>query len=209
MDFFQPLIDAFQTGQLPDIGNWSYLLILILVFFEGPSITLVAGAMAATGALRWEWVFLSAMLGNFLADSTWYALGYFGGYRFLRRHLRWFRENDAQVAQMEAHMHENGVKLFAVSKLSLGVAIIPTLVAAGMARLPWRRLLPVSLVVEPIWTGALTLLGYRLGDSIARMERGLQILAVVGGVLVVVLAIWLYRRMFKKLAHLDSNSSAS
>jgi hypothetical protein len=32
---------------------------------------------------------------------------------------------------------------------------------------------------------------------------------VIGGVLVVVLAIWLYRRMFKKLAHLDSNSSAS
>lgn len=35
----------------------------------------------------------------------------------LHRHLRWFRDNDVQVAQMEAHMHENGVKLFAVSEL--------------------------------------------------------------------------------------------
>ena len=137
MDFFQPLIDAFQTGQLPDIGNWSYLLILILVFFEGPSITLVAGAMAATGALRWEWVFVSAMLGNFLADSTWYALGYFGGYRFLRRHLRWFRENDAQVAQMEAHPVESSAFASAAN------------LVARRALKPWHLIiLPVAVAAD-------------------------------------------------------------
>ncbi|MBK8797177.1 MAG: hypothetical protein IPM07_12895 [Anaerolineales bacterium] len=69
---------ALLTGTPPDLGHWSYLIIAILVFIEGPAVTLVAAAMAATGILRVDLVFVAAAIGNFLADSTWYGIGYMG-----------------------------------------------------------------------------------------------------------------------------------
>ncbi len=62
--------------------------------------------------------------------------------------------------------------MYLLTKLSMGMLTIPVLIASGFAKVPWLRLLAVSIVVEPIWNGLLVLAGYRLGDSVAHMERG-------------------------------------
>ena len=65
--------------------------------------------------------------------------------------------------------------------------------------MPWLRLLMVSIVVEPIWNGLLVLAGYRLGDSVAHMERGMRIGAIAGSVIVFFVLLVFYRRMFGRL----------
>ncbi len=49
--FFHEFWNAIQTGQLPDLGFWSYVILMALVFIEGPAATLVAATMAANGIL--------------------------------------------------------------------------------------------------------------------------------------------------------------
>ena len=78
MELIQGFWEAIRTGNLPDLGQWSYVLIALLVFVEGPSVTLVAGAMAATGILRPELVFVAAAAGNIASDQFWYWLGRLG-----------------------------------------------------------------------------------------------------------------------------------
>lgn len=95
--------------------------------------------------------------------------------------------------------------MYLLTKLSLGLLTIPVLVASGLARVPWLRLFVVSLIVEPLWNGLLVLAGYRLGDSVAHMESGLRIAAIVGSVVIFLVLLLLYRRMFARLFQMTKN----
>ncbi len=69
---------------------------------------------------------------------------------------------------------------------------------AGIARVPaWRALIPMALA-SALYYGALTYLVSRLGtdlDVVLRIVRGVNTgLAVVAGVLIVVIALWIIRR---------------
>jgi membrane protein DedA with SNARE-associated domain len=105
----------------------------------------------------------------------------------------------ATIESMEQALHGRAAQMYLMTKLSLGLLTIPVLIASGLARVPWLRLFAVSVVVEPLWNGLLVLAGYRLGDSVAHMERGLRIVAIVGSVLVFLVLLLLYRRMFARL----------
>lgn len=198
--FFHELWNSIQTGQLPDLGFWSYIILMVLVFIEGPMVTFVAATMAANGILRADLVFFFAMLANFLADAFWYSLGYFGGDRRILLRIGWVRRRWFTIRRLRRSLHGSAAKIYLLTKLSTGLLTIPLLIAWGMARVPWYRLALVSLVVEPIWNGLLILAGLRLGEYMAQMERGLQVIAVVGTVAILFALFFLYRRMFIRLA---------
>ena len=199
MELIQGVWEAIRTGNLPDLGHWSYVLIALLVFLEGPSVTLVAGAMAATGILRPEWVCVAAAAGNFASDQFWYWLGRLGGAQGFLRRFRWFRHRTDEIAQIESGIQEHAVKMYLMAKLSMGLLAIPTLMSAGLARVAWWRLAGVSVVIEPIWTGFLVFAGYRLGEHIARLERGLEIAALVAGCALLLALLYWYRRVFQRI----------
>lgn len=199
MELIQGVWEAIRTGNLPDLGHWSYVLIALLVFLEGPSVTLVAGAMAATGILRPEWVLVAAAAGNFASDQFWYWLGRLGGAQGFLRRFRWFRQRTDEIAQIESGIQEHAVKMYLMAKLSMGLLAIPTLMSAGLARVAWWRLAGVSVVIEPIWTGFLVFAGYRLGEHIARLERGLEIAALVAGCALLLALLYWYRRALQRI----------
>ena len=204
MEVLEQIWTAIRTGTPPDLGHWSYVIITILVFLEGPSMTLLAGAMAASGILRVDLVFIAAAIGNFLADYWWYSLGYFGGSRGFIYRFHWFQRRREQIEKLEAGMHEHGVRMYLMSKVSLGMLTIPTLLSAGLARVAWYRLIVVSLIIEPLWTGLLVFAGYHLGHYLAQFERSIQIIALVGGIILLGVFIWFYRRMFRRITHMDN-----
>jgi membrane protein DedA with SNARE-associated domain len=198
--FFEQAWSAIQTGQLPELGFWSYVILILLVFLEGPAATLVAATMAATGILRADLVFLSAMLGNLLADVCWYALGYFGGNRRILLRIGFIRRRWFTIRRLQKDLRGRAARIYLLTKLSMGLLTIPLLIASGMSRVPWYQLGLVSLVVEPIWNALLVLAGLRLGEYVADLENGLQVLAVVGTLVVFFVLLMMYRRMFGRLA---------
>ncbi|MCB0033791.1 MAG: VTT domain-containing protein [Anaerolineales bacterium] len=198
MEFFKTFWSGLATGTLPSLGYWTYILLAILVAVEGPAATMLGGVMAAAGLLNPFGVFFAAGTGNFTADAGWYMLGRWGHFDYLMERFPRLRKFAPQISYLQSEMRQHATKLLLFTKLSMGVAIIPTLIAAGMARIKWRRLVPVSLLSEVLWTGGLVLSGYYLGNYITELEQGLQILAIVGAILLGLFGLWLYKQLAKQ-----------
>lgn len=165
-----------------DPGPWSYLLIALLALLEGPAVTLLAATMTSTGSLNPWLVFLAAAAGNFTGDIGWYTIGYLGRFDTLKRWAPGLRRFDPYISRWQQNITENAGKRLLFTKLSLSWAAIPTLITAGMARVPWSSLAPVHLLAEVAWTGSLVLAGFYLGDYLTSLQDSLQTLATVAGV---------------------------
>lgn len=203
MELFEQIWSALRTATLPDLGAWSYVILFLLVFIEGPAITMTAGAMAGAGILRFDLVFIVAVLGNTAADYTWYLLGYFGGHRSRLRRIGWVRQNEVKIEHLTRNINQQATKLFLLTKASIGLMSIPVLIASGVARVRWCRLLLISIFFEPLWNGALIMAGYRLGDYITELDRGLRIFALIGSIALFIILANIYQRVFQRIAKMD------
>ncbi len=199
MELIQGGWEALRTCSLQNLGHWSNVLIALPEVQEGPSVTLAAGAVAAKGILCLERVPVSAAASNFTSYQFWHWLGRLGGAQGYLRRFRWFRQRTDEIAQIESGIQEHAVKMYLMARLSIGLLAIPTLMSADLARVAWWRLAGVSVVIELIWTGFLVFTGYRLEEHIARLERGLEIAALVAGCVLLLALLYWYRRAFQRI----------
>ena len=177
-----------STLQQP-FGVWAYLLLALMVAIEGPIFTLTGAAAASAGLMSPVGVFASASLGNMTADTLWYSLGYLGRMDLIIRFGGRLGVKESFITRLQkdvsAHIH----KILFIAKLTMGL-VIPTLIAAGLARVPFKRWFGVLFTAECIWTGSLVLIGYYFGYLIQKVETNLRWVAVGGAVVVVVAAIY-------------------
>ena len=173
---------------------WQYLLIFCGVAIEGPAVTLGAAALAGTGALDPYLVFISAACGNVTGDLGWYLLGRMGKVETIFHLFPSLAHLRPQIERLKKEVAHRALHLLFVAKLALGVASIPTLIAAGIARVPWLRVLGIQLLGEVIWTGSLVLFGLFLGQYIALLEKDLGIATLVVGAILVFALVWFLRR---------------
>ena len=185
-----------QTGQLSQTGVWSYLLLVVVVAIEGPLATLLAAAAAAGGYLRVNVVFIAAALGNLLADLGWYLLGYLGKVEWVLRVARRFGLRQRQLEQIQRALADHAPKLLILAKLTAAFTI-PTLIVAGLSKVPLKRWLPGYVLAEALWTGCLVLIGYHATAAITRVEKGVQNWGIAAGAIFVVFAILMLRRVMQ------------
>lgn len=186
---------SLANGEIPQLGMWVYLLLAALVAVEGPIATLVGAAAASTGLLRPDFVFVAASAGNLTADVLWYSLGYAGKTDWLKRAGGWVGVNPAYITWFEGEMRIHAVKILFIAKLTLSLAL-PALIAAGLARVPWRRWFGTIFAAECVWTGGLVLAGYYLSRFARQLETGVQTAAGIG----FLLALFLLMRYLKQHA---------
>ena len=67
------------------LRTFGYPAIFLGTFFEGETFVILAGLMAHQGLLDAKWVILSAFLGSFCGDQTWYYIGRLGGPWVMRK----------------------------------------------------------------------------------------------------------------------------
>jgi membrane protein DedA with SNARE-associated domain len=187
----------FNSIQIPEWGIWSYVLLAFLVAVEGPIATLLAAGAAATGAMRPGLVFFSAAAGNLTADTLWYALGYAGKVEWILGIAKRMGVNHEVLERLERGMHEHAARILFVAKLSLSM-VIPSLIAAGLVKAPWRRWFPFVACAETIWTGSLVLIGYYAASALTRVERGLEYIVPAGTLIFILFMVWLARRLLRK-----------
>ncbi len=197
MDWIQNLWISLQNGQLPQLGLWSYLLLAILVAVEGPIATLLGAAAASAGLMRPYLVFAAAAMGNLAADSLWYTLGYAGRIEWILRYGRRLGVRRSHLERLKSEMQKHGTKILLFAKLTSGF-IIPSLVAAGLVRIPWRRWFPVVLSAEMVWTGSLVLIGYYAAEGIKQIEKGISYIGLVASAGFLLVIIWGVRRTLRK-----------
>ncbi|HMN27037.1 MAG TPA: VTT domain-containing protein [Caldilineaceae bacterium] len=176
---------------------WQYVLIFLGVAIEGPGVTLTAAALAGGGHLDPYLVFLCAAAGNLSGDFCWYLIGYYGHFDTLAQRFPRFARYTLPINRLKSTVSERAERILFTAKLAFGVASIPALVAAGVARVPLKRVAPVQILGEVIWTGGLVLFGYLFGQYVARLEKDLQIAALITGVVIAFVVIEVVRRQIK------------
>jgi len=186
-----------QQGQLPEVGRWNYVLLGLLVAVEGPIATLLGAAAASAGLMRAPLVLLSAAAGNMIADNLWYALGYNGKIETALRLGRLLGLRRAHVVRLTNAMEKHGLKILFFAKLTAGF-MIPSLIAAGLIRLPWKRWFPILALGEFIWTGLLVVIGYYTTQAIRVVSKDISYIVLGISVLFLIIIIWEGRRI---LAH--------
>ena len=185
-DFLLSLSSA-TSAQHP-LAVWSYLLLTILVAVEGPIATLLGAVAASTGFLNPVLVFVSASLGNLTADILWYSLGYMGKSDWWMKLSGRFGVKENVMTRLQEDIHDHIHKVLFIAKLTMGL-VIPTLIAAGLARVPFKRWFGVLFGAECIWTGSLVLVGYYFGAFIQQFEANLRWVSLAGAVVLVMIVI--------------------
>jgi len=176
-------------GQTAPWVGWAYILLTILVVVEGPVTTLAGAVAASTGYLNPILVFVAAAIGNLIADTLWYSLGYLGKIEWLLRYGGKLGIKETTLARLQTDVHDHIRKILFIAKLTLGF-VVPTLIAAGLARVPMKRWFGVLFSAECLWTGTLVLVGYYFGYMIQRIETNLRWVSAGGTVVIIALILY-------------------
>jgi len=171
--------------------------LVIFVAVEGPVATLLGAAAASTGLMHLGWVFIAASTGNLTADTLWYFLGYIGKIEIILRIGQRLGLSRELLERLQKGMREHTTRILFIAKLTVSF-VIPSLIAAGLVKAPWRRWFPAIFTGELIWTGSLLLLGFYTTEAIKRVEKGVEYLALAGGLLFILFLIFMGRRLLQK-----------
>ena len=202
LNWIQDLWRNFQSDGALNLGYWNYIFLAILVAIEGPIATLIGAAAASAGLLRMNLVFLSASAGNLAADALWYSLGYAGKIEWFYRYGRILGVKQGHLDRLKRGMYAHATKILLLAKITAGF-IIPTLIAAGLARVPWRRWFPVIAFGELVWTGSLVLIGYYMTESVKQIGNDLRYVGFSGGLLFILVIIWFIRRGSRNKSNIE------
>jgi len=194
---FHTFVFYLKSHELPQLGFWTYFLLAALVAIEGPIATLLGAAAASAGLMRPTLVFISAAIGNLTADTLWYSLGYLGKTDWLFRFGRRLGVRRDLLEHLKRNMIVHATKVLFLAKLTVSF-VIPSLVAAGLLRVPWRRWFPALVVAETLWTGSLVLIGYYTTEAVKRVEQGVEYAVLAASLIFVTFVILAGRRLIKQ-----------
>ncbi len=175
---------ALKTGHVAPFGYWAYPLITVLVAVEGPIVILLAAAAASTKLLDPILVFFSAVTGNLSADTGWYMVGYLGKMDWFKRGGKRIGIDPITFDKLRDRIHDHAVKILFLAKIT-NAFIVPALIIAGIARVPWRKWFPYIAVGETIVTGVLITITYFAANSILKIEKGVEYFALAISALVI------------------------
>ncbi len=208
IDLLNTFTEALRTGQLPELGAWTYVLLSALVVVEGPIATLVGAAAASAGFMRPIPVFIACAAGNLIADTLWYSIGYLGKMDWVLRFGKQMKIDQRHLERLEDNLREHAVKVIFLAKLTVSFSI-PTLIAAGLIKAPWRKWFLPVFIGEMLWTTALMLVGYYATEAIKRVEQGIEYVILFGSVCFLVFLLWWGRRMTKQQEIEDAKADAA
>ena len=175
-----------QNGQVLELGYWTYIVLALCNMVQGPLVTLLGAAAASAGLLRPSLVFVASVTGHLTADIVWYSLGHAGRIEWFNRLLPAYRQH---IEKLRRGMYRHARRILLVAKLSSGLAV-PSLIAAGLTRIPWRRWFPIVLVGEVLWTSILMLTGYYATEAIIRRADWGMLFLIVGLLVVFLLMVF-------------------
>ena len=174
-----------QQGLLPDFGGWNYILMAVLIMFQGRASAVIGGIAAATGYLNLGVIILVAMLARMIVDLYCYREGATGILDRVGRHAAPYRIYSERINE---NIQRRPTRLVLLSK-TVGGLSVPLTVAVGNARVPLRRWLPASFLGELLWIVPLLLVGFFATDMLSDIKGGLIYLTAGSLALMLVFAL--------------------
>ncbi|WP_439860538.1 DedA family protein [Pseudomonas sp. MBLB4136] len=174
------------------LHQFGYPALVLGTFLEGEVSLLLAAYLALRDYLSLEWVVLCAFCGTYASDQLWYHLGRRHGREILDRRPRWHALSDKALRHLRRYPD-----LWVLSfRFLYGMRTVMPL-AIGLSGYSWRRYLLLDGIGAALWAGSLGLAAYHLGAALETLLDDLRRyqLYVFAALLLVVLALWLRRRL--------------
>lgn len=177
------------------VSNYGYTAVAIGTFLEGETILVLGGFAAHRGFLEFPWVIVCAFLGSFSGDQTFFYVGRINGERMLARRPHWKAKSEKVLALMNRHQ----TWLILGFRFLYGLrSITPFLL--GAAKISPARFFVLNLIGALVWAIVVGSLGYFFGVAIEAILGDIKRyeLGVIGAMVCVGLAFWLFRLLTKK-----------
>ncbi len=195
-------ISSWMSG----LGYWGIGLLMFLenLFPLIPSelIMPLAGFTAAKGAMNLPLAIFAGTVGTMVGTFAWYYLGRLVNYQRLEgwvdRYGRWMGVTAKDIDRVNQWFSQHGQKAVFFGRMVPGIRTLISL-PAGMNQMSIATFSFYSTLGTLIWTTALTLAGYFLGDNYALIEKYLAPVSklVLFG-LVGLVGYWLFRKLSRK-----------
>jgi membrane protein DedA with SNARE-associated domain len=94
-------------------------------------------------------------------------------------------------------MQVNASRILFLAKLTVSF-MIPSLISAGLVKVPWRRWFPALFAGEMIWTGSLVLIGYYAAEAIKHIQPGVEFFIFGLSLVFLLFLLWMGRALLRK-----------
>lgn len=187
------------AGVLAFLDSSRYVILFFACFFEGTIAMLTGGAMLALGLVSFWPLFIVLLAADVGSDICWYALGRFGTRALVAHWGRLMGVTAAHLARLDDLFHRWDGRILFLSKLTMGFGLaIATLIAAGMARVPFHRFIATNTAGALVWVMLLIATGFYWGNILETVPPYAGV--TLSGVALVVLYVAI-RRISRRVTH--------
>jgi membrane protein DedA with SNARE-associated domain len=178
---------------------YRYLIVFPLAVIEGPVMMMISGFLVRTGFFSFWPVYILLMAGDLTGDVAWYFVGRHGARPLMNRYGRFLSLTEANVEKMEALFHKHQMKILFISKITMGFGFaLATLIAAGAAKIPFKRYFLINFFGQFVWTGILMAVGYFFGQLYTVVDKSLRWGFVVALIVIGFAAVYGFGKAMRK-----------
>ncbi|MBX8638452.1 MAG: DedA family protein [Thermoplasmata archaeon] len=176
MSFLSSLFNI-SLGLLLSLGYAGifYLLTLdsMMVPAASEAILTLAGVLSFEGRFNLLAVILIATIASLLGSTVSWAIGKYGGRRFLEKHGKYLFIRKKELDRGDAFFRDHGESAVFFGRI---IPLVRTYISlpAGIATMGYRRFIVFTLGGTLIFVTMLTLLGYELGSNISLLNAALN-----------------------------------
>jgi membrane protein DedA with SNARE-associated domain len=199
-------MEFLMTHLLGTLILYKYSALFVITVIEGPFITMLAGYIASQGMISLAIAYPLIVVADLCSDSLFYALGYWGQLHIVKRFTRFAKVSIPTSDRMHSLFHRHTIRTLFLAKVT-HAAGMPFLVAAGLAKVRYRKFLYANFLATIPKSMTFILIGYYYGKTFNTISQYLNYgtWAVLGLMMVTVfIYIIVGRRMYKKM--LDGKS---
>lgn len=179
--------------------TYRYWIAYPLAIVEGPIVMMASGFLVRLNFFDFWPIYLVLIAGDLTGDVIWYMVGRHGGRPLIEKYGHWMNISPENVDRAQEFFHEHQTKILFISKLTTGFGFaIATLIAAGAAKVPFKKYITINFFGEFIWAGFLFAIGYFFGNLYTLVDKSLRWGFIIGLIIVAALAVYGFSQAMKK-----------
>ncbi|MDB5254373.1 MAG: putative rane-associated protein [Parcubacteria group bacterium] len=177
--------------------SYKYILLLPIAIFEGPLVTMIAGFLVAGGYMDFWLTYLIVLVGDEIGDILHYALGYFGGVKFIKRFGKYIGVSDEEIFATNRLFKRRGKLTILLSKVLHGIGGVIQIVA-GAVKMPFEEFFYYTLAGTLVKTFIILSVGFYFGKQITQINSYFDIFGLASlGIVLVTITLWGASRLYK------------
>jgi membrane protein DedA with SNARE-associated domain len=191
----QHLLELLRS-YLAHYGYWAVAGALLLenagLPVPGETILLLASFLAySEHRLRLPYIILIGTVAATIGDNIGFAIGHYGGRRFLARYMRAFDVSARVVHSGERIFHKYGPVAVFFARFVAGLRVIAGPLA-GILRMPWKKFALFNFLGAVLWVTAISIVGFLFGRHWLAFMSVFKRLdtAIAVGVVLLILYLW-------------------